>query len=255
MENQSTASTDNKTTDLDIWFQDHQMPLSERPHNSWNQNHGARRSTTNYRRDYRDSITGEDFFENYLKQIHGDHAVLPVERDEQRYNHRGDFILDHHNGRPEFEVKLERKGSETGRHAMEFGEYHSDHHGNIYDERSPGWFRASKADIVVPVVPMKDGTVVLYPYNIREMRDFLARLTSNAIQNGHNVKDQDGHYDRALILDALESQIENSRHTLGPINTLKDGGYKRSRSMCVPYEFLIRNHVVKPYIVHFDSDN
>jgi hypothetical protein len=251
MESQSQASTDIQTPDLDVWFQDHQMPLSMRPHDSWNQNHGGR--TTNYRRDYRDSITGEDFFENYLKGIHGKDNVFPVDREEQRYNHRGDVSLNHVGGPTEFEVKLERKGSETGRHAMEFGEYYSDYHGNVRDERAPGWFRSSKADIIVPVVPMSDGTVILYPYSIKAMRDFLAKISAKAARDGYNIKDEHGQYDRALILDSLESQIENSRHTLGPINTLPGGGYKRSRSICVPYEFLIKNHLMKPYVIHFDS--
>lgn len=252
MDSQIPAANDIQTPDLDIWFQDHQMPLSMRPHDSWNENHGARRSTTNYRRDYRDSITGEDFFENYLKQLHGPSNVDLVDGEEQRYNHRGDLILNHEFGPKEFEVKLERKGAETGRHAMEFGEYHSDYHGNVHDERAPGWFGSSKADIIVPVVPMSDGTVILYPYDLKDMRRFLAGLGSKAMQKGYNLKDDNGNYDKALILDALESQIENSRHTLGPINTLREGGYKRSRSICVPYEFLVKNKLTKPYIVHFD---
>lgn len=252
MDSPTEAANDIQTSDLDVWFQDHQMPISMRPHDSWNENHGARRSTTNYRRDYRDSITGEDFFENYLKRLHGHTNVWPVDGEEQRHNHRGDLILDHNTGSKEFEVKLERKGAETGRHAMEFGEYHSDHRGNVQDERAPGWFGASKADIIVPVVPMSDGTVVMYPYDLQQMRRFLAVLASKAQKEGHNMRDELGNLDKAKILNALELQIENSRHTLGPINTLREGGYKRSRSLCVPYEFLIKNKLTKPYIVHFD---
>lgn len=252
MDSTNEAANDIQTSDLDVWFQDHQMPISMRPHDSWNENHGARRSTTNYRRDYRDSITGEDFFENYLRRLHGHPNVSQVDWEEQRYNHRGDLILSHNTGPKEFEVKLERKGAETGRHAMEFGEYYSDHHGNIQEARAPGWFGSSNADIIVPVVPMSDGTVVMYPYDLKAMRKFLAGLGAEAIKHGHNAKDENGNYDKALILDILQSQIENSRHTLGPINTLREGGYKRSRSLCVPYEFLIKNKLTKPYIVHFD---
>lgn len=252
MDSQNEAANDIQTHDLDVWFQDHHMPLEMRPHDSWNNNHGARRSTTNYRRDYRDSLTGEDFFENYLKRLHGYQNVHVVDGEEQRYNHRGDLVLNHEFGPQEFEVKLERKGAETGRHAMEFGEYHADHYGNVYDERVPGWFSSSKANIIVPIVPMADGTVVLYPYNLKDMRKFLAEIGASAVENGYNVKDENGNYDKGLILEMLESQIENSRHTLGPINTLREGGYKRSRNLCVPYDFLTKNKLIKPYIVHFD---
>ena len=99
---------------------------------------------------------------------------------------------------------------------------------------------------------MADGTVVLYPYNLKDMRKFLAEIVAKAIKNGYNVKDENGNYDKALIVEMLKSQIENSRHTLGPINTLREGGYKRSRSLCVPYDFLTKNKLTKPYIVHFD---
>jgi hypothetical protein len=111
MDSQNEAANDIQTHDLDVWFQDHHMPLDMRPHDSWSNNHGARRSTTNYRRDYRDSITGEDFFENYLKQLHGHQNVHVVDGEEQRYNHRGDLVLNHESGPQEFEVKLERKGA------------------------------------------------------------------------------------------------------------------------------------------------
>lgn len=253
MDISNKAQYDNKTSDLDTWFQDHQMPISMRPHDSWNQNHGSKRSTTNYRRDFRDSITGEDFFENYLRRIHGAQNVSLVDGLEQRYNHRGDLVLNHNiTGPKEFDVKLERKGAETGRHALEFGEYYSDYHGNIQEERAPGWFSSSKAHIIVPVVPMPDGTVIMYPYNLAEMRKFLATMAAQAQKNGYDMHGEHGGYDKAKILDTLSYQIENSRHTLGPINTLREGGYKRSRSFCVPYDFLIKNNLTKPYIVHFD---
>lgn len=252
MNSQTEVTNEVQTPDLDVWFQDQRMPLSMRPHASWNANHGARHTTTNYRRDYRDSVTGEDFFENYMGGIHGHPNVNVVDWDEQRYNHRGDLLLNHESGPKEFEVKLERKGAETGRHAMEFGEYHTDYHGNVQDERAPGWFRSSKADIIVPVVPMPDGTVIMYPYDLKEMRKHLATVATKAVKAGATARDESGGYDRSLILDILEREIENSRHTLGPINTLREGGYKRSRSICVPYDYMVKNKLTRPYIVHFD---
>jgi hypothetical protein len=84
------------------------------------------------------------------------------------------------------------------------------------------------------------------------MRKFLAEIGARAIENVYNAKDKNGNYDKGLILEMLESQIENSRHTLGPLNRLREGGYKRSRSLCVPYDFLTKNKLTKPYIVHFD---
>lgn len=245
----STEALNTETSDLDMWFQENRMPANLRPHDSWNHNHGA---PTNYRRDMRNSLTGEEFFENYLKSLHEPNNVHPVDGMEQKYSHRGDFVLNHANGQKEFEVKLERKGAETGRHALEFGEYNTDYHGNLQSERVPGWFRASKADIVVPVVPMSDGTVVLYPYDLQKVRQHLTKMAQQAHLAGEDMLDKDGHLDHAKMLEVLARNIENARHTLGPVNTLRSGGYKRSRSLCLPYQFLVKNQLSKPYVVRFE---
>ena len=251
MEDAISGSDNTKTPDLDTWFQDHQMPLWMRPHDSWNQNHGSRK--TNYMRDFRDSLTGEDFFENYLRRVHGNEKVSTVDGLEQRENHRGDVVLYHPQaGKTEFEVKLERKGAETGRHALEIGEYNTDHNGYIYNRRAPGWFWSSKADIVVPVVPMSDGTVVMYPYHINEMRKFLAKIAAQAEADGYSIRDENGKPDKEKMIKAIADMLAGSAHTFGPINTLREGGYKRSRSLCIPYELLSRAQLTKPYSIRFE---
>lgn len=204
-----------------------------------------------YDQDYAHSVTGETFFEQYLKTIHGEDRVTSVPGYEQKEYKRGDCRLKVLDTQKEFEVKLERKGAETGRHALEFGEYDSDALGRIFDERSQGWFRLTMADIVVPVVPMLNGSVLLYPYSIFSIRRHLSSLTKTGITSGADLMNRSGHLDHEKMLDYLAEHITDSAHTLGPVNTLARGGYKRSRSLCIPYEYMIEQQLTKPYRVIF----
>ncbi|MBS1722754.1 MAG: hypothetical protein JSS66_07065 [Armatimonadetes bacterium] len=238
--------TDTGSPVLDAYFQEHRMPVASRPHDPY-QGTGY----GDYGVDHADSMTGEQFFSDYLSSLHGPHLVSPVPSLEQREGKHGDVRLDLR-GRPvEFEVKLERKGASTGRHALEFGEYNTDHRGQVQSDRAPGWFRATKADVVVPIVPLDDGTLVMYPYHVRELRDHLRKMAQEAHLRGDHMLDKSGHLDHERMLDVLSGIIPDSRHTLGPVNHLSQGRFKRSRSLCLPYSYLVKEGLARPYHVDF----
>lgn len=209
--------------------------------------------SVNYSSDYAESVPSELFFKHYMSKLHGDDSVSAVHKDEQFYGHRGDVFVKHQDGDVEFEVKFENKGLSTGRHAIEFTEYNTDYMGDVIAERCPGWFRLCKAHIVVPVVPTDEENIIMYPYDLSLLRRYLAKIAFQAHNDGNSMRSADGTINHKAMLEVLADLIDGAVCTYGPVNELGSGYYKRSMSLCIPYQYLLNANLTKPYLVTFDS--
>lgn len=202
------------TADVKSIFLPHSLPQSYYPKQV------DRRGPVNRRNDMPDAVGAEVVVLKYLRDLHGP-KVSPVSDEEQKVHKMGDVRMPWHEASLDVEVKMERKGAVTGRHALEISEYIVDGAGNPLKKHVPGWFSATKANIVVAVVPVDDRTLALFPYSVRVMRDYMRELT---LEHG------------AM---GLEAVIPGLKITYGPVNHMEDGRMKRSMSVCIPYQHLM----------------
>lgn len=191
-----------------------------------------RRGPVNRRNDMPDAIGAEELILRYMRDIHGPKASM-VPEDEQKIHKMGDVRMPWRNSPVDLEVKMERKGAQTGRHALEISEYIVDGRGNPIKYHTPGWFGVTKAHVVVPVVPVDERTLALYPYSVKDMRDHMRELTRT-----HGAR-------------GMESAVNGLKITYGPVNHMDDGRMKRSMSVCVPYNHFVDRGIMRRVLLRF----